>query len=177
MNRRWLLFIPLAGFLVLAVMLWVGLGKDPSSRDSALIDQPMPEFSLTALDDPTVTIERADLLGHVTLVNVWGSWCPTCKDEMPQLLALRKAGVRILGVDYKDTRVDARDFLNRFGNPFELSAFDPDGTLGLDLGVYGAPESFIVDAQGVVRYHHTGYIKPDDVKDTILPEIQSWSSS
>ncbi|MCM2130005.1 DsbE family thiol:disulfide interchange protein [Larsenimonas rhizosphaerae] len=177
MQRRWLLFIPLVLFIALGVFLWKGLDLNPFARDSALIDQGMPEFSLTALDDPTVNVDRSALLGHVTLVNVWGSWCPTCKDEMPQLLALHHKGVRIMGVDYKDTRVKARDFLNQFGNPFDVSVFDPDGTLGFDLGVYGAPESFIVDARGVIRYHHTGYIRPEDIQDTILPEIKKWSSS
>ncbi|WP_445619797.1 DsbE family thiol:disulfide interchange protein [Kushneria sp. Sum13] len=174
MKKRYWLFVPLLIFVVLAVLLWQGLGRDPSHRESALLEKPFPTFSLATLTDPERTVDASLLKGQVTLVNVWGEWCPTCKREMPQLLALAERGVHMVGVDYKDTREKGRAFLNEFGNPFALTVFDPEGSLGFDLGVYGAPESFIVDAQGNIRYHHTGYIKPEDVEGVILPEIQRW---
>ena len=174
MKRRLLLVIPLLLFAILVVFLYRGLSKDPAARDSALLARDFPAFSLTTLADPNRTLDWSLLEGRVTLVNVWGEWCPTCKQEMPQLLALANRGVRLVGVDYKDTRENGRRFLEEFGNPFEVSLFDPDGTLGFDLGVYGAPESFLVDADGVIRYHHTGYITPEDVEQVILPEVQRW---
>ncbi|MED5500059.1 MAG: DsbE family thiol:disulfide interchange protein [Pseudomonadota bacterium] len=174
MKCRLLLLIPLLLFAILVVFLYRGLSKDPAARDSALLAREFPAFSLTTLADPNRTLDRSLLEGRVTLVNVWGEWCPTCKQEMPQLLELANRGVRLVGVDYKDTRENGRRFLEEFGNPFEVSLFDPDGTLGFDLGVYGAPESFLVDADGVIRYHHTGYITPEDVEQVILPEVQRW---
>jgi len=119
-------------------------------------------------------VDASLLEGEVTLVNVWGEWCPTCKQEMPQLLDLAERGVRLVGVDYKDTREKGREFLAEFGNPFEVNIFDPEGSLGFDLGVYGAPETFLVDRDGIIRYHHTGYIRPEDVRETILPEVEKW---
>lgn len=174
MKRRLLLLIPLVIFAVLAVFLYRGLSMDPSARDSALLAREFPAFHLSTLEDPEVTVDESLLQGDVTLVNVWGEWCPTCKQEMPQLLALAERGVRLVGVDYKDTRAKGREFLAEFGNPFELNIFDPEGTLGFDLGVYGAPETFLVDADGIIRYHHTGYIRPEDVEQTILPEVEKW---
>lgn len=174
MKKRYWLFVPLLIFVVLAVLLWQGLGRDPSHRDSALLEKPFPAFSLTTLENGERTVDTSWLKGQVTLVNVWGEWCPTCKREMPQLLALKDRGVHLLGVDYKDTRDRGRAFLNEFGNPFALNVFDPEGSLGFDLGVYGAPESFIVDAGGNIRYHHTGYITPEDVDGVIMPEIRRW---
>lgn len=174
MRRRLLLLIPLVLFVVLVVFFYRGLSKDPAARDSALLAKDFPSFHLSTLSDPSQQRDRSLLEGQVTLVNVWGEWCPTCKQEMPQLLELADRGVRIVGVDYKDTRENGRQFLQEFGNPFEVSLFDPDGSLGFDLGVYGAPESFLVDADGVIRYHHTGYITPQDVENVILPEVKKW---
>lgn len=174
MKRRLLLFLPLIGFLVLAAFFYYRLGEDPSYRDSALIARDFPAFDLTTLDEPEIRVDASLLKGKVTLVNVWGEWCPTCKQEMPQLLELEDRGIRMIGVDYRDTRKKGRQFLNQYGDPFELNIFDPDGDLGFDLGVYGAPETFLVDADGVIRYHHTGYIKPEDIEDTIMPEVEKW---
>ncbi|ANF57214.1 DsbE family thiol:disulfide interchange protein [Halotalea alkalilenta] len=173
MRSRLLLFVPLILFVALAVFLWHGIGRDPAARTSALLSTPFPAFALEDLDDPSVVHDQSLLDGQVSLVNVWGEWCPTCKQEMPQLLDLAERGVRIIGVDYKDTRDNAHAFLDQFGDPFTANVFDPDGSLGFDLGVYGAPESFIVDANGVIRYHHTGYITPEDVDRVIMPTIES----
>lgn len=174
MRRRLLLALPLIGFAVFGVFLYLGLGMNPFDRDSALMAREFPDFELPTLEDPTRRVDNRLLEGQVTLVNVWGEWCPTCKQEMPQLLTLAERGVRLVGVNYKDTRAKGMQFLREFGNPFEVNAFDADGSLGFDLGVYGAPETFLVDAQGIIRYHHTGYIKPEDVRDTILPEVEKW---
>ncbi|WP_300270912.1 DsbE family thiol:disulfide interchange protein [Halomonas sp.] len=174
MKRRLILLLPLAIFLVLAVFFYQGLSLNPFQRDSALMAETFPAFELTTLEDPSRTVDESLLQGEVTLVNVWGEWCPTCKQEMPQLLELAERGVRLVGVDYKDTREKGLGFLAEFGNPFEVNIFDPDGDLGFDLGVYGAPETFLVDADGVIRYHHTGYIKPQDVTEVILPEVEKW---
>lgn len=174
MKRRLLLSIPLLIFIVLAVFLYLGLSLNPSARDSALLAEEFPAFSLSTLEDPEARVDESLFEGQVTLVNVWGEWCPTCKQEMPQLLALAEHGVRLVGVDYKDTREKGQQFLAVFGNPFEVNIFDPDGDLGFELGVYGAPETFIVDAEGIIRYHHTGYITPEDVTQTILPEVNKW---
>lgn len=176
MKRRLLLLLPLAGFLVLMVFLYWGLGLNPFHRESKLVldQRTFPAFELSTLEDPERVVDESLLKGEVTLVNVWGEWCPTCKQEMPQLLDLADRGVRLVGVDYKDTREKGSEFLAEFGNPFELNIFDPDGELGFELGVYGAPESFLVDPDGVIRYHHTGYIKPEDVRDVILPEVKKW---
>lgn len=174
MKRRLLLLIPLLVFVVLAAFLYQGLSLNPSARDSALLAREFPAFQLSSLEDPDARVDESLFQGEVTLVNVWGEWCPTCKQEMPQLLALADQGVRLIGIDYKDTRAKGREFLDEFGNPFELNIFDPEGSLGFDLGVYGAPETFLVDAEGIIRYHHTGYIKPEDVTQTILPEVNEW---
>jgi cytochrome c biogenesis protein CcmG/thiol:disulfide interchange protein DsbE len=174
MKRRLLLLLPLVGFLVLGVFLFLGLSINPSERDSALMAREFPAFELSTLEDPERVVDESLLEGEVTLVNVWGEWCPTCKQEMPQLLDLHERGVRLVGIDYKDTREKGREFLADFGNPFEVNIFDPEGTLGFDLGVYGAPETFLVDREGIIRYHHTGYIKAEDVRDVILPEVQRW---
>lgn len=174
MKRRLLLLLPLIGFLVLGAFLYMGLSINPFDRDSALMAREFPTFELTTLEDPERVVDESLLEGEVTLVNVWGEWCPTCKQEMPQLLDLAEDGVRLVGVDYKDTREKGREFLAEFGNPFEVNIFDPEGDLGFDLGVYGAPETFLVDRDGIIRYHHTGYIRPEDVRETILPEVEKW---
>jgi cytochrome c biogenesis protein CcmG/thiol:disulfide interchange protein DsbE len=174
MKRRLLLLLPLVGFLSLGAFLYMGLSINPFDRDSALMAREFPAFELATLEDPERIIDESLLEDEVTLVNVWGEWCPTCKQEMPQLLDLADRGVRLVGVDYKDTREKGREFLDEFGNPFEVNIFDPEGTLGFDLGVYGAPETFLVDRDGIIRYHHTGYIRPEDVRETILPEVEKW---
>lgn len=174
MTRRLLLFLPLIGFLGLAVFLYFRLSENPSYRDSALVARAFPAFEASTLEDPEHRVDQSVLTGEVTLVNVWGEWCPACKQEMPQLLDLADRGVRMVGINYRDTRAKGREFLNEFGNPFAFNIFDPQGDIGFDLGVYGAPETFLVDAQGIIRYHHTGYVSPSDVRDTIMPEVEKW---
>ncbi|MCE8003935.1 DsbE family thiol:disulfide interchange protein [Billgrantia ethanolica] len=175
MTRRLLLLLPLIGFLGLSVFLYQGLSLNPFHRDSALMARDFPEFDMVTLEDPERRVDRSLLAnGEVTLVNVWGEWCPECKREMPQLLDLADRGIRMVGISYKDTREKGLGFLQDFGNPFEVNIFDPDGELGFELGVYGAPETFLVDRDGIIRYHHTGYISARDVREHILPEVQKW---
>ncbi|MCE8030133.1 MULTISPECIES: DsbE family thiol:disulfide interchange protein [Halomonadaceae] len=175
MTRRLILLLPLIGFLVLSLFLYQGLSLNPFHRESALMARDFPEFNLPTLEDPERRVDRSLLqTGELTLVNVWGEWCPECKREMPQLLDLADRGIRMVGVNWKDTREKGLGFLEDFGNPFETNIFDPDNELGFELGVFGAPETFLVDRDGIIRYHHTGYISASDVREHILPEVQKW---
>ena len=158
MKRRLLLLLLPISFLGLALFFYQGLSLDPSQRDSALMAREFPAFEATTLRDENQRIDESLLEGEVTLVNVWGEWCPACKQEMPQLLELADHDIRMIGVNYRDTREKGMEFLTEFGDPFETNIFDPEGALGFDLGVYGAPETFLVDASGVIRYHHKGYV-------------------
>nr|WP_242520825.1 DsbE family thiol:disulfide interchange protein [Halomonas litopenaei] len=168
-----LLLIPLLVFLGLGFFLYRGLEMNPFARDSALLAKHFPPFTLTTLEAPSRRVDESLLKGEVTLVNVWAEWCPTCKEEMPQLLTLAERGVRLIGINYKDTRAKGLEFLDHFGRPFEVNIFDPDGDLGFELGVYGVPETFLVDTEGIIRYKHTGYITPEDV-EKVIQEIEKW---
>ncbi|WP_018918024.1 DsbE family thiol:disulfide interchange protein [Vreelandella zhanjiangensis] len=174
MSRRLLLLLLPVSFLLVALFLYQRLQHDPAQRDSALMAREFPAFEATTLRDEQQTVDQSLLKGEVTLVNVWGEWCPACKQEMPQLLELADQGIRMVGVNYRDTREKGMSFLNQYGDPFEMNIFDPEGSLGFDLGVYGAPETFLVDAEGIIRYHHKGYISPQDVSERILPEVAKW---
>jgi len=173
MKRLWFV-APLALFVLLVVFLWRGLALDPREVPSPLIDKPAPGFVLARLDDGTRTIRREDMLGRVWLLNVWASWCAACRDEHAALLALadRKL-VPIVGLNYKDQRPDGLAWLQRFGNPYEVSAFDPDGRVGIDFGVYGVPETFVIDKQGVVRLKHIGALTPELVEQRIRPLLKA----
>ena len=162
--------VPLAIFLVLVVVLAIGLKLDPRYVPSPLIDKPAPEFNLTELGDPTQAIARADLLGRPLLLNVWASWCSACRVEHPLLVELaQREGVEIIGLNYKDTREDAEVWLKTRGDPYRRTIFDPQGKLGLDLGVYGVPESFVIDAQGIIRYKQVGPVTPEAWQQDIKP--------
>lgn len=174
MTRRLLLLLLPIGFIGIALFLYQGLGINPSDRDSALMAREFPAFEASTLRDENRRVDQTLLTGEVTLVNVWGEWCPACKQEMPQLLELADNNIRMVGINYRDTRAKGLEFLSEFGDPFEVNIFDPDGSLGFDLGVYGAPETFLVDADGVIRYHHKGYVSPEDVRERILPEVEKW---
>jgi cytochrome c biogenesis protein CcmG/thiol:disulfide interchange protein DsbE len=157
MTKKILYLIPLIIFLALALLLWRGLGKDPSIIPSPLIDKPFPAFSLTDLASGQL-IDQRKLPKQAFLVNLWATWCPACEIEHPLLLKLASQGIPIVGVNYKDDRQQALAWLAKTGNPYEFSIFDKAGRLGLDLGVYAAPETFIVDGQGIIRYKHIGII-------------------
>ena len=145
--RRLVLLVPLALFLCIALFLYRGLFLDPSELPSALIGKPFPAFSLPSVIEPGKTITQADLLGKPSLVNVWATWCPSCRAEHPVLNKLAASGVTIHGVNYKDQREPAQKWLRDLHNPYQLNIEDAAGTLGLNLGVYGAPETFFIDAK------------------------------
>jgi cytochrome c biogenesis protein CcmG/thiol:disulfide interchange protein DsbE len=172
MKRLWFL-IPLGAFLALAIVLAVGLKLDPREVPSPLIDKPAPKFALARLDDAGKTVRLDDLKGKVFILNVWASWCVACREEHPVLLDFaKKRVVPVYGLNYKDTRPDASAWLARFGNPYDASFFDEDGRVGLDFGVYGVPETFIVDGNGVIRMKHIGPITPDVLANKIEPLLK-----
>lgn len=159
---RLLLFIPLGLFLVLGIFLWKGLSLDPKELPSALIDKPFPDFKMASLQQPDKVLTNADLAGKPLLVNVWATWCPSCRQEHADLLAIaRQGGIGIVGLNYKDERAAAVKWLQDLGDPYIFNIFDENGMLGLDLGVYGAPETYLVDAEGIIRYRHVGVITKD----------------
>lgn len=157
MPARLKLFLPLLLFVILALFLFRGLELDPRELPSALIDKPLPEFSLPALGRDRI-LTRADVIGSVSFFNVWATWCISCRVEHPYLQRLADAGVPIYGINYKDEDGAAIRWLRELGDPYRLNIVDSEGTLGLDLGVYGAPETYLVDAAGIIRYRHVGVV-------------------
>ncbi len=174
MMNRVILFVPLAIFIGLSALLYRGMGTDPSLLPSPLIDRPFPQFSLSTLDDPEGAVTETALKGEVALVNVWATWCVACRVEHPWLMKIaEEAGIPIFGVNYKDDRDEALAWLKRFRDPYRFSVYDHEGSLGLDLGVYGAPETFLIDADGIVRYKHVGVIDDRVWKTILLPRVQA----
>ncbi|APQ10853.1 thiol:disulfide interchange protein [Pseudomonas oryzihabitans] len=172
MRRRLLLCLPLLAFLVLAGFLYRGLYRDPQVLPSALVGQPFPAFSLPGVLDERL-FSRQDLLGRPALVNVWGTWCVACREEHPVLNRLKAQGVVIHGVNYKDDNASARRWLAEFHDPYQLDIRDDEGRLGMDLGVYGAPETFLIDAQGIVRYRHVGVVDQRVWDDELGPRYRA----
>jgi cytochrome c biogenesis protein CcmG/thiol:disulfide interchange protein DsbE len=160
--RRLILFVPLAVFVLLAAFLWKGLSLDPQELPSALIGKPFPDFKIPSLQQPDKFLTRTDLLGKPVLINVWATWCPACRQEHAELLAIARDGrIGIIGLNYKDERSAAIDWLQQLGNPYLFNIYDQQGRLGLDLGVYGAPETYLVDAAGIIRFRHVGVVTPE----------------
>ncbi len=157
MPARLKLFLPLILFAVLAAFLMRGLELDPKELPSALIDKPLPAFSLPALGRDDI-LDRDTVTGEVALFNVWATWCVSCRVEHPYLTQLAQEGVAIYGINYKDEDTKALKWLDDLGDPYIASIADREGTLGLDMGVYGAPETYLVDADGVIRYRHVGIV-------------------
>ncbi len=174
MNLKFLRFaIPLAIFGVLVVFCAVGLHLDPHEVPSPLIDKPAPEFALAQLDAPAVTTRRADMLGKVWMLNVWASWCDACREEHPYLVEFSKLkAVPIYGLDYKDHREPAQQWLAERGNPYDASLFDEKGRVGIDFCVYGVPETFIIDKQGVIRFKQIGALTPDVLQNKVIPLLR-----
>lgn len=167
---RW--SIPLAIFVVLIAFLWIGLGKDPREVPSPLIDKPAPSFTLPQIQGDK-RLSSSDLKGRVWLLNVWASWCVSCRVEHPLLLQLAKADlVPIYGLDYKDKPDDARAWLSQNGDPYTSSIIDQDGRVGIDYGVYGVPETFVIDRAGIVRYKQIGPLSVEALQDRILPLVR-----
>lgn len=164
--------LPLFAFLALAGLLYKGLSLDPKKVPSPLIGKPAPAFTLPLLETPEKQLTENDLSNQVSLLNVWATWCGACRQEHPVVMQLAKTGVPIYGLNYKDKRPDARRWLQRFGNPYRANAFDEDGRVGIDWGVYGAPETFIIDKQGMIRHKHIGPLTTEVVEREILPLIR-----
>lgn len=165
--------IPLFVFLVLVMFLAIGLNRDPREVPSPLINKAAPAFNLPQLKEPAKTFSAVDMRGKVWLLNVWASWCVTCRDEHPLLLEYAKQGVvPIYGLNYKDERADALAWLNELGDPYVLSAADLDGRVGIDYGVYGAPETYLIDQAGTIRFKQIGPVTTDVWTKKIVPLAQ-----
>jgi cytochrome c biogenesis protein CcmG/thiol:disulfide interchange protein DsbE len=164
---------PLIIFLVVVGFLGVGLNLDPHEVPSPLVGKNAPQFSLPRLDDPQKTFSPKDMLGQVWLFNVWASWCGACRDEHPILVALSKSGaVPVYGMDYKDTREDAQRWLEQGGNPYLATAVDQDGRVGIDYGVYGVPETYVINKAGVIAYKQIGPVTEEVLRNKILPLVK-----
>ncbi len=168
---------PLALFVVLVGFLGYGLTTDPRKVPSPLIGKSIPDFVLPALADPERQVTQEDLKGTISLVNVWASWCPSCRAEHRTLMTLARegqgpGGFQIVGLNWKDDRQQALDMLRLFGDPYVLNAFDPDNRVGLHFGVYGAPETFVIDRHGIIRYKHIGPVDTQVWEKTLEPLVQ-----
>jgi cytochrome c biogenesis protein CcmG/thiol:disulfide interchange protein DsbE len=175
--KAWYL-IPLAIFIAMLGFLGVGLKLDPHEVPSPLIDKPAPVFRLQTLDTPSRLMSSEEMRGQVWLLNVWASWCSGCREEHPILVEFAKTRtVPIVGLDYKDQPDDARRWLANFGNPYVSSMSDPDGRTGIEFGVYGVPETFVIDKAGIIRYKQIGPITPEVLRDTILPLVKKLNAA
>ncbi|MGB5306248.1 MAG: DsbE family thiol:disulfide interchange protein [Gammaproteobacteria bacterium] len=169
--------VPLAIFAVLVGFLFRGLSLDPKVVPSPLVDKPMPEFILTRLQSPEIMISDRDIKGTVAVLNIWATWCVSCRAEHEVLLELARTGVApIYGLNWKDTRAAAKQWLVQLGDPYTANAFDADGRVGIDWGVYGAPETFIIDADGIIRHKHIGPLTSEILRTEILPLIAKLKS-
>ena len=165
--------LPLLIFLGLVGFLYKGLFLDPKEVPSPLINKPAPAFSLVQLDKPDLTLKRDDMLGKVWMLNVFASWCVACREEHPLLVEFsRMKMLPIYGLNYKDERAAGMKWLSTFGNPYAASLYDHDGRVGIDYGVYGVPESFLIDAKGVVRYKQIGPFTPEAIETKLIPLVQ-----
>lgn len=168
MMRFW----PFVAFVVLAIFLYIGLGLNPHEVPSPLINKPAPAFTLPQLHDTSKRFSSQDMKGQVWLLNVWASWCVSCREEHPVLMSLARQNiVPVLGLDYKDKNEDGEAWLRNGGDPYTLVATDADGRVGIDYGVYGVPETYVIDKQGVIRYKQIGAITHENLQQKILPLI------
>jgi cytochrome c biogenesis protein CcmG, thiol:disulfide interchange protein DsbE len=178
MGRRLVFLVPAALFAVLLIAFAMGLSRDPQLLPSALINRPAPDFALPGLYDPAHGLSRKDLGGGVTLVNFFASWCLPCREEQVALTALaHRPGVILDGIAYKDKPADARRFLDDLGNPFSRVAVDRDGATAINFGVYGVPETYVVDRTGHIRYRQVGPLNARDIEKKILPMIARITAS
>ena len=161
--------LPLVAFVALVGLLAVGLSLDPRALPSPLIGREAPTFDLPELREPDTRFTSAEMLGKPALFNVWAPWCVPCRQEHPMLADLRRSGVPIYGLNYKDTRSDALRFLARYGDPYDAIGFDESGMVGIDWGVYATPETFLMDRHGMIRFKHIGMITPEIIEEKILP--------
>lgn len=162
--------VPLGIFVLMVALFYVGLKLNPREVPSPFINKPAPQFKLSKLDDFQQTFAPADNLNKVWMLNVWASWCVACRQEHPLLVQMSKTGtVPIYGLNYKDRPEDAKRWLDQFGNPYQFSLVDFDGKVGIDYGVYGVPETFVIDKQGVIRHKVIGPVTPAILKDCLTP--------
>ena len=176
MNKK--LLIPLAVFGVVFAFLLVGLGLNPREVPSPLIDKPAPSFQLKKLHDPAQLHGTADMKGKVWLLNVWASWCVACREEHPLLVELGKAKiVPLVGLNYKDEPAAGIGWLRQHGDPYDLSVVDRDGRVGIDFGVYGVPETFVIDKAGVIRFKQIGPVTVEVLEKKILPLVRELQKS
>lgn len=165
--------IPLAIFAVLLVFLAIGLTRDPKVIPSPLIGKPAPVFTAPVLNGQGAVFSSKELLGKVWLLNTWASWCVACRYEHPILVEFAKSKtIPMVGLDYKDQDADGIKWLSRYGNPYDVTVTDKDGRIGINFGVYGVPESFLIDKAGVIRYKQIGPFTEDVIKDTLIPLIR-----
>jgi cytochrome c biogenesis protein CcmG/thiol:disulfide interchange protein DsbE len=165
--------LPLGVFIALVALLGVGLGLNPREVPSPLVGKPLPEFRLALLRDPQKFISRADITGRPILLNAWATWCVECRREHPVLLEIARQGnIPIYGLNYKDQRSDALQWLAQLGDPYVASGFDGDGRIGIDMGVYGLPETFLVDANGMIVHKHIGPISREIWANDFVPIIK-----
>lgn len=165
--------IPLAVFIVIAGFLAAGLKLNPREVPSPFVDKPAPVFTLPRLSNTQATIGTDDMQGQVWLLNVWASWCAACYTEHPLLNDLAAEGITIIGLNHKDKDADAKRWLSDLGNPYEITAVDLDGRVGIEWGVYGVPETFVIDKAGIVRYKHIGPVTEQDLVQTIRPLLET----
>lgn len=164
--------IPIAIFGLLAVFFYIGLGRNPGDIPSPLIGKPAPPFSLPSVQDPNIAVSTNDYRGQPYVVNVWATWCGGCREEHETLMAIAQTtAVPLVGIDWKDERPLAQQWLDQLGNPYHAVAFDPEGRIAIDWGVYGAPETFLVGADGRVAYKHVGPMTMDVWTEKFLPRI------
>jgi cytochrome c biogenesis protein CcmG, thiol:disulfide interchange protein DsbE len=164
---------PIVVFALLAWFLAAGLKHDPREVPSPLINKAAPVFSLARLDDPTRKFSPTELRGKPWLLSVWASWCGSCRQEHPLLVdRAQHSDVVLIGLDYKDEARDAKNWLRDFGNPYTLSVSDPEGRVGIDYGVYGVPETYVIDRSGIIRYKHIGPLTAEDIANTLLPLVR-----
>ena len=176
MKRKFLL--PLFIFIGFVGFLAIGLNRDPRYIPSPLVNKPAPEFSIAQLAEPDKSFSPSSMQGQVWVLNVWASWCTACREEHPSLLKLAaSATAPLIGLDYKDARADALAVLKKEGNPYQLSAFDLSGRVGINYGVYGVPETYVIDKKGVIRFKHIGPINPELLEKTIYPLLTELKKS
>lgn len=169
----WRFIVPLVVFLGLVGLFYVGLQKDPQELPSALLNKPAPQFVLPVLHQPETNFVSADMKGQVWILNVWASWCASCRSEHPLFLELARTGqAKLYGLNYKDERADALNWLNELGNPYVASLSDLAGNVGIDFGVYGVPETFVIDKQGIVRLKHVGPVSRQHWQEKFVPLLK-----
>lgn len=171
MKKKYWRFIPFVIFIFLSVFFWQGLSLDPQHLPSARLDKPLPAFRLPSLENEQEVLTPAALSGHLSLLNIWASWCDACTQEQVFLMQLAREGVAIYGLNYKDNIHDAKQWLEEWGNPYTMIGEDLEGKVAIDLGVYGAPETFLVDKKGIIRYRHVGIMDAEAWQKEFLPRM------